>query len=102
MALNGGRIGSRGVGESLIHKRRQRDDHLASYTDCVKGLHKMHSRAEWEHTLHVKAEATHLNRTVGSLKNQQESQLHSRRLRFVLGYYVLCLLRELMLALLVD
>lgn len=82
MALNGERNGSRGVGESLILKRRQRDDHLASYTDCVKGLHKMHSRAEWEHTLHIKSEATHLNRTVGRLKNQQESQLHSRRLRW--------------------
>lgn len=75
--------GGRGVGESLILKRRQREDHLASYVDCVKGLGRANSRAEWEHTLHTRSEDTQVQRTAHRLKNQHESQLHSRRLRFV-------------------
>uniref|UniRef100_K3W7P2 Cilia- and flagella-associated protein 53 n=1 Tax=Globisporangium ultimum (strain ATCC 200006 / CBS 805.95 / DAOM BR144) TaxID=431595 RepID=K3W7P2_GLOUD len=73
--------GGRGVGESLILKRRQRETHLASYVDCVKGLTKANSRAEWEHSLHTRTEGTQVQRTLHHLKNQHESQLHSRRLR---------------------
>lgn len=76
--------GSRGVGESLILKRRQREDHLASYVDCVKGLDKANLRAEWEHSLHVRSEGTHVQRALHRLKNQHESQLHSRRLKCVI------------------
>lgn len=75
--------GDRGVGEALIFKRRQREDHLASYVDCVKGFSRANSRAEWEQTLHTRSEGTIVQRTVHQLKNQHESQLHSRRLRFV-------------------
>ncbi|KAF1320494.1 Coiled-coil domain-containing protein 11, partial [Globisporangium splendens] len=73
--------GGRGVGESLILKRRQRETHLASYVDCVKGLTKANSRAEWEHSLHTRAEGTQVQRTLHHLKDHHESQLHSRRLR---------------------
>ncbi|KAJ0401212.1 hypothetical protein ATCC90586_010165 [Pythium insidiosum] len=82
MAAHGvGRGASRGVGETLILKRRQRDDTLAHYTECVKGFNKMNARAEWEQTLAVKADTVQVQRTVKHLRNQQESQLHSRRLR---------------------
>lgn len=77
---------SSGVGESLILKRRAREDHLSSYSECVKGIHNMHSRAEWEHTLAGKAEVRQVQRVYGHLRNQQESQLHSRRLRWVLMF----------------
>ncbi|GLD91867.1 hypothetical protein PINS_up000400 [Pythium insidiosum] len=80
-AHGGGRGASRGVGETLILKRRQRDDTLAHYSECVKGFSKMNARAEWEQTLAVKADVTQVQRTVKQLRNQQESQLHSRRLR---------------------
>lgn len=71
----------RGMGESLIIKRRQREDSLASYSDCVKGINKMNSRAEWEQTLAGKSETRQVQRVYSQLRNQQESQLHSRRLR---------------------
>jgi hypothetical protein len=74
---------SRGVGESLILKRRAREEHLSSYGECVKGIGKMHLRADWEHSLAGKADARHVQRVYGQLRNQQESQLHSRRLRCV-------------------
>ncbi|KAF1778254.1 hypothetical protein GQ600_530 [Phytophthora cactorum] len=63
--------GPRGVGESLILKRRQREDHLASFTTSAK----------WEDSLYDKGEKKQVQRTVVQLKNQHESQLHSRRLR---------------------
>lgn len=72
---------SRGVGESLVLKRRQREDALSHYADTVKGLTKMHARADWEHGIDLKSETTNLHRTVSRIKNQQESQLHSRRQR---------------------
>jgi hypothetical protein len=72
----------RGVGEAIVLKRRQRDDTLATYGETVKGLTKMNARADWEHTLAAKADATQLHHTVSKLKNQHESQLHSRRLRW--------------------
>ncbi|RLN70243.1 hypothetical protein BBJ28_00004273 [Nothophytophthora sp. Chile5] len=75
------RGGARGVGESLILKRRQREDHLASYSSSVQGFAKINSRAEWEHSLHQKGENKQVQRTVLQLKNQHESQLHSRRLK---------------------
>ncbi|TMW60797.1 hypothetical protein Poli38472_000839 [Pythium oligandrum] len=84
MATRGARSNAgtgRGVGESLVLKRRQREEFLGDYTECVKGLTKMNSRAEWEHTLDLKSEKTTVLRTVNHLKNQHESQLHSRRLR---------------------
>lgn len=88
MALPGFRTAGagtgRGVGEALIMKRRQREDSLANYSECVKGFTKMNARADWEHTLDVKADATHVQRTVHELKNQQEAALHSRRLACVL------------------
>ncbi|KAH7482230.1 Cilia- and flagella-associated protein 53 [Phytophthora ramorum] len=73
--------GARGVGDSLILKRRQREDHLASYTTSVQGFAKLNSRAEWEDSLHDKGESKQVQRAVVHLKNQHESQLHSRRLR---------------------
>ncbi|KAJ8526032.1 hypothetical protein ON010_g15151 [Phytophthora cinnamomi] len=73
--------GARGVGESLILKRRQREDHLASYATSVKGFARLNSRAEWEDSLYDKGEDKQVQRTVAQLKNQHESQLHSRRLR---------------------
>ncbi|KAE9047476.1 hypothetical protein PR003_g1095 [Phytophthora rubi] len=73
--------GARGVGESLILKRRQREDHVASYATSVKGFARLNSRAEWEDSLYDKGESKQVQRTVAQLKNQQESQLHSRRLR---------------------
>ncbi|DAZ93323.1 TPA: hypothetical protein N0F65_003274 [Lagenidium giganteum] len=71
----------RGVGESLILKRREREDFLGTYSECVKGFSKMNARAEWEHSLHLKSENVDVQRTFHHLKNQHESQLHSRRLR---------------------
>ncbi|RLN74044.1 hypothetical protein BBJ28_00000358 [Nothophytophthora sp. Chile5] len=76
------RGGARGVGESLILKRRQREDHLASYSSSVQGFAKVNSRAEWEYSLHQKGESKQVQRTVLQLKNQHESQLHSRRLKY--------------------
>ncbi|OWZ23434.1 hypothetical protein PHMEG_0001680 [Phytophthora megakarya] len=73
--------GTRGVGESLILKRRQREDHLASFTSSVKDLTRLNSRADWEESLNDKGESRQVQRTVAQLKNQYESQLHSRRLR---------------------
>ncbi|KAF4044240.1 Trichohyalin-plectin-homology domain-containing protein [Phytophthora infestans] len=73
--------GSRGVGESLILKRRQREDHLANLTTSVKDVSRLNARAEWEDTLHDKGEKKQVLRAVTQLKNQHESQLHSRRLR---------------------
>ncbi|EGZ22593.1 hypothetical protein PHYSODRAFT_249587 [Phytophthora sojae] len=73
--------GARGVGESLILKRRQREDHLASYATSVKGFLRANSRAEWEDSLYDKGEKKQVRRAVAQLKNQHESQLHSRRLR---------------------
>jgi hypothetical protein len=70
------------VGESLILKRRQRDDHLASYATSVKGFARLNSRAEWEDSLHEKGEVKQMQRVVTQLKNQHESELHSRRLRY--------------------
>lgn len=74
--------GARGVGESLILKRRQREDHLASYATSVKGFLRANSRAEWEDSLYDKGEKKQVRRAVAQLKNQHESQLHSRRLRY--------------------
>jgi hypothetical protein len=71
----------RGAGESTILKRRQREEHLATYTDSVKGFQKMNSRAEWEHTLHVKSETNQVHRTLNQLKNEQENILQQRRIR---------------------
>ncbi|KAG7390633.1 hypothetical protein PHYPSEUDO_007095 [Phytophthora pseudosyringae] len=73
--------GARGVGESLILKRRQREDHLASYEASVKGCARLNSRADWEDSLYDKGENRQVQRAVVQLKNQHESQLHSRRLR---------------------
>ncbi|CEG39609.1 uncharacterized protein PHALS_09847 [Plasmopara halstedii] len=73
--------GRRGVGESLILKRRQREDHLASYTTSVKGISRLNTRAEWEDSLCDRGEKKQVQRTIVQLKNQYESQLHSRRLR---------------------
>ncbi|KAG1713100.1 hypothetical protein DVH05_000826 [Phytophthora capsici] len=73
--------GTRGVGESLILKRRQREDHLASYTTSVKDITRLNARADWEDSLYDKGESKQVQRTVVQLKNQHESELHSRRLR---------------------
>ncbi|KAG7397232.1 Cilia- and flagella-associated protein 53 [Phytophthora boehmeriae] len=73
--------GTRGVGEALILKRRQREESLANYTASVQGNTKLNSRAEWEESLRGKGETQQVMRTVTHLKNQHESQLHSRRLQ---------------------
>ncbi|ETL36486.1 hypothetical protein, variant [Phytophthora nicotianae] len=73
--------GPRGVGESLILKRRQREDHLANFTTSVQGISRLNARADWEDSLYEKGEKKQVQRAVVQLKNQHESQLHSRRLR---------------------
>ncbi|KAF4316469.1 hypothetical protein BBO99_00007670 [Phytophthora kernoviae] len=73
--------GTRGVGDALILKRRQREESLANYTSSVQVNTKLNSRAEWEDSLRGKSETHQVLRTVTQLKNQHESQLHSRRLR---------------------
>ncbi|KAF1778260.1 hypothetical protein GQ600_16510 [Phytophthora cactorum] len=65
---------------SLILKRRQREDHLASFTSRQGHLEAQRS-AKWEDSLYDKGEKKQVQRTVVQLKNQHESQLHSRRLR---------------------
>ncbi|ETP12829.1 hypothetical protein F441_11862 [Phytophthora nicotianae CJ01A1] len=75
--------GPRGVGESLILKRRQREDHLANFTTSVQGISRLNARADWEDSLYEKGEKKQVQRAVVQLKNQHESQLHSRRLRYV-------------------
>lgn len=75
--------GGRGVGESLIFKRRQREDHLASFGECVRGLGRAGARAEWEQALHARSEGSRVQRVTQRLKNQHESELHSRRLMCV-------------------
>ncbi|RHY61861.1 hypothetical protein DYB30_000182 [Aphanomyces astaci] len=71
----------RGVGEQSIMKRRNREDSLSMYTGVVKGLSHMNARADWETKLHDKAGVRDTLNMLKTLKNQDESNLASRRLK---------------------
>ncbi|KAF0682695.1 Aste57867_25213 [Aphanomyces stellatus] len=71
----------RGAGEQSIMKRRHREDHLSTYTGIVKGLSRMNARADWETKLHDKAGVRETMTVFKQLKNQDESNLASRRLK---------------------
>ncbi|RHY91244.1 hypothetical protein DYB35_001640 [Aphanomyces astaci] len=71
----------RGVGEQSIMKRRNREDSLSMYTGVVKGLSHMNARADWETKLHDKAGVRDTLNVLKTLKNQDESNLASRRLK---------------------
>ncbi|OQR92839.1 hypothetical protein THRCLA_08602 [Thraustotheca clavata] len=71
----------RGAGEGTIMKRRQREDSLAMYGNIVKGFQHMNSRADWETKAHEQNGTRQTLRVLKELKNQDESALHSRRMK---------------------
>ncbi|RHY34161.1 hypothetical protein DYB32_002480 [Aphanomyces invadans] len=62
-------------------KRRHREDALSTYTGIVKDLSHMNARADWETKLHEKAGVRETLTVLKTLKNQDESNLASRRLK---------------------
>ncbi|CAK4613750.1 hypothetical protein LEN26_000417 [Aphanomyces euteiches] len=80
------RQGRRGAGEQSIMKRRDREDSLAMYSGIVQGLSHMNSRADWETKLHEKSRQRETKVVFEQLKNQDESNLASRRLQLAALY----------------
>lgn len=75
---------TRGVGDALIIKRRQRENNVAKLVHAISDSNNQCHRANWEQNVQSKDRAAKIHQTYSKLKNQQESQLHARRIRLTL------------------
>ncbi|KAL0592407.1 hypothetical protein ABG067_000515 [Albugo candida] len=81
MNFNHWRDATRGVGDALIIKRRQRENNVAKLVHAISDSNNQCHRANWEQNVQSKDRAAKIHQTYSKLKNQQESQLHARRIR---------------------
>lgn len=79
---------SRSIGDRPIIQRRQREEKLAMHSRNVESMKSMNSRAFWEDRGASDIKERQIQNTMNILKNQEESELHNRRLQYV---YCICM-----------